>query len=195
MSVDDDLPTEMQKAIEDFNRKTSALLDSFKQQVMSKPTPSTIFQYNNDVGLRGIIESGTLRLTDIFYLNDPSELRHGCQPAIEFITAEESEVRPEIKAFAPYLRARLQSGIEAANLFVLSFSEAGNDLAQWRAYADNGHGYALGFDGHILEQAFGKSKLGFATFPVSYSEDKLRHMHRQIIDELCPLISCRTQRQ
>jgi Protein of unknown function (DUF2971) len=189
MNAYDDVPAEMRKAIEAVERNTAIILDTFKRQIVAKPTPPTIFHYTNEVGLRGIVETGILQLTDIFYLNDPSELRHGCEPAIEFITAEGSEARPEIKAFASELRARLQGGMQAANLFVLSFSEAGNDLAQWRAYADNGRGYALGFDTHMLEQAFGKSRLGCQTFPVCYSEDDLRHMHRQIIDQLCPLIS------
>jgi hypothetical protein len=104
----------------------------------------------------------------VFHLNDPSELRHGCNPAIEFITANENNAQPEINEFAVRLREMLQRGIDGAKIFVLSFSEAGNDLAQWRAYADNGRGYALGFDGYNLEEAFKKSTRGSMSFPVHY---------------------------
>ena len=84
----------------------------------------------------------------------------------------------------------LRSCIEGVgHLFVLSFSENGDDLGQWRAYADNGRGYALGFDAHTLEQAFAAQGPGHMTFPVSYDEAELRHMHQEIINQLCPLIS------
>jgi hypothetical protein len=157
------LPAEMQRAIEVFTQNTSDLVNSFRRQISVKPPPPIIFHYTDDVGLRGILETGTLRLTDIFYLNDPSELRYGCKLDNEFMTAAkaaEAEERLAIEEFAGNLAGKLQHGIpQVANMFVLSFSEAGDDLAQWRAYADNGRGFALGFDAHMLEQAFGQSGL------------------------------------
>ena len=48
----------------------------------------------------------------------------------------------------------LRGGIEqVAHFFVCCFSKAEEDLGQWRAYADNGRGYSIGFDAHMLEQA------------------------------------------
>jgi DUF2971 family protein len=187
------LPAEMQKEIEGFTQHTYDIVNSFLRQITVTPPPPIIFHYTDDVGLRGILETGTLWLNDIFYLNDPSELRYGCKLDIEFMTAAEAaeaEERPAIEEFAGNVAGKLQGDIpQVANIFVLSFSKAGDDLAQWRAYADNGRGYALGFDAHMLEQAFGKSRLGYMTFPVCYSESELRHMHRQIIDQVRPLIT------
>jgi hypothetical protein len=41
--------------------------------------------------------------------------------------------------------------IEATlQLYIASFSRARNDLAQWRAYADNGQGFAIGFSPHMF---------------------------------------------
>jgi hypothetical protein len=184
---------EMQQAIEGFTRDTGDLIKSFLQKIIERPLPPMIFHYTDDVGLRGILETGTLRLTDIFYLNDPSELRHGCKLDDEFMTAAEAaraEERPAIAEFAGNLAGRLQHDIpRVANMFVLSFSEAGDDVAQWRAYADNGRGYALGFDARMLEEAFGKSGLGCSSFPVSYCQSELRHMRQQIIDAVRPLIT------
>jgi Protein of unknown function (DUF2971) len=185
-------PIEMRQAIEGFTRHTGDIVKSFLQKITEIPLPPKIFHYTDDVGLRGILETGTLRLTDIFYLNDPSELRHGCK-LDEFMTVAEAagaEERPAIVEFAGKLAGRLQHDIpRVANMFVLSFSEAGDDLAQWRAYADNGRGYALGFDARMLEDAFGKSGQGCSSFPVSYCESELRHMRQQIIDAVRPLIT------
>jgi len=87
----------------------------------------------------------------------------------------------------------LRGGIEqVAHFFVCCFSKAEEDLGQWRAYADNGRGYSIGFDAHMLEQAFIAKVIpgpGLMTFPVSYGEDELREMHRQLIAEVIPLIS------
>jgi hypothetical protein len=65
----------------------------------------------------------------------------------------------------------VNEGIEnIANFFVCSFSKDGNDLSQWRSYADDGRGYVLGFDTQALEQAFGKTAAaglwGCSTFSV-----------------------------
>jgi Protein of unknown function (DUF2971) len=129
-------------------------------------------------------------LTDIFYLNDPSELRHGCRPAIELITSAANETQPEIKQLAENIEGRLIKGIEQAfRFFTLSFSQDGDDLGQWRAYADNGRGYALGFDGRILQQAFVKPGNNWVTFPVCYSENDLRRIHEEIVHHGLPLIS------
>jgi hypothetical protein len=184
------IPASMRNSLENFARKTEVIVDSFAEPLEAVPPPTLIFHYTNDTGLRGIIETGKLWLTDIFNLNDPSELRHGCNPATEFLIAEENDKRPEIKQFASNLSAMLQGGIEeVGHFFVLSFSEAGDDLGQWRAYADNGRGYALGFDARALEDIYAKGGPGNMTFPVSYDESELRQMHRQIIDEVYPLIS------
>jgi hypothetical protein len=179
----------MRNPLEAFDQKANALVNEFAKHFEAVAPPPLIFHYTNDTGLRGIIETGKLWLTDIFSLNDPSELRHGCSPAIELLMAEQDAARPEIAGFSNDLSAMV-SGIEGiGHLFVLSFSENGDELGQWRAYADNGRGYALGFDAHTLEQAFAAQGRGHMTFPVSYDEAELRHMHRQIIDQVSPLIS------
>jgi hypothetical protein len=185
------LPNEMQKAVAVFIRLMGDVLNSFLRQITANPPPSIIFHYTDDIGLRGILETGTLWLNDIFHLNDPSELRYSCNPySDDFMTAAEADERLAIQEFSGNLAEKLQNEIpQIANIFSLSFSEAGNDLAQWRAYADNGRGYAMGFDAHELEQAFGKARLGYMTFPVRYSKRELRHIHREIRDEARPLIT------
>jgi hypothetical protein len=178
----------MQKLIESFDQKTDTLINIFEEQIEEEPPPPIIFHYTNDIGLRGTLETGKLWLTDIFDLNDPSELRHGCHPAIELIIKENNEL-PE--QFVSKLSSILLEGNieEVAHFFVCSFSAAGDDLGQWRAYADNGRGYAIGFDTHTLEQAFAKQGPGHMTFPIKYDENTLRQTHSLIVDEVRPLIS------
>ena len=186
------IPADMQEAIETFFRKSEGIVNAFAADIEKEPPPPMIYQYTNDVGLRGILENGKLWFTDIFNLNDPAELKHGISSAVKIISAKIDEERPEIGQFSNNLSAMLQGAIEeTAHYFVCCFSKAGDDLGQWRAYADNGRGYAIGFEAKMLEQAFANATPGPGrmTFPITYGEEKLREIHQEIIDEVLPLIS------
>jgi hypothetical protein len=120
-----DLPLEMRQAIEGFTRHTDGLVNSFSQPIIAKQPPPIIFHYTDDVGLRGILETGTLWLTDIFYLNDPSELRYGCKLDDEFKTAAAAagaEERPFIAEFAANLAGRLQHEALRVRIFLCCLS-------------------------------------------------------------------------
>jgi hypothetical protein len=163
--------------------------------------PDIIYHYTNDVGLRGILETGRLWLSDIFSLNDPSELRHRVSYAVNFLNARAENGPPETKIFAKNVAAFHERGVErSAHFFVLSFSSDGDDLGQWRAYADNGRGYALGFDGRTLENVFTKDKdvpiENNSTYHVIYDgHDVLANLHGQIIDRVFDRISLPRGRQ
>jgi hypothetical protein len=185
---------EIDETLDKFSSHIEEVVNSFSREMDAKPPPRIIYHYTDSRGLSGILESGRIRLTDIFGLNDPTELRHGLSPAIKFLDAARRDDRFEIKQFSEGLAAMLHGGIEqVAHFFVCSFSEVGDDLGQWRAYADNGRGFALGFDAHMLEAAFAAANIpgssGHMTFPVTYEEAKLRDMHRQIVEQALPLIS------
>jgi hypothetical protein len=69
--------------IDEYQAAADATLGSFIGRFDGQPPPNTIYHYTDDRGLRGIIESGKLWFTDIFDLNDPSELRHGFSFAVK----------------------------------------------------------------------------------------------------------------
>jgi len=88
------IPAEMRQAIQVFFRKAEAIVNSFASTLDKQPPPSIIYHYTNDAGLRGIIETGKLWFTDIFNLNDPTELRHGLNPALEILAARSCRWAP-----------------------------------------------------------------------------------------------------
>jgi hypothetical protein len=185
-----DYPQEMRDALDNFNIESNRLNDAFASDVIPKESPPLIYHYTNDVGLRGILEKGTIWLTDIFYLSDPSELRYGFSHAINALKSKADNGPPEINLLAKIFEDFDQKkGIEEpARYYVCSFSLIGDDLGQWRAYSDNGRGYALGFDTKVLEAAFMKniqtpSQIN-ATFPVTYKESKLVEKQRQLIESM-----------
>jgi hypothetical protein len=138
---------EIEEILDKFSLNIEEVVNSFAREMDANPPPATIYHYTDDRGLAGILESGRMRLTDIFDLNDPTELRHGVSPAIKLLNAARRDDRLEIKQFSDNVAAMLHGGIEeAAHYFVCCFSKEGDDLGQWRAYADNGRGFAIGFD-------------------------------------------------
>ena len=173
-----------------FNDVATRLTDSFFKTI-EVPPPPIIYHYTNDVGLRGILETGKLWLTDMFNLNDPSELSHGLSHVVNILNNKAVNGPPESQVFAEAFEAFLKRGgyQQLTNYFVLSFSRAGDDLGQWRAYADNGRGYVLGFDAVELVTAFMKKPGDNATFSITYNDGKCIELHEQIVDLMFHLIS------
>jgi hypothetical protein len=132
-------------ALDAFDRTAEQLFNSFAE-TLNVPWPPILYHYTNDIGLRGVLETGTLWLTDMFNLNDPSELSHGISHLVGILNSNAVDGPFEAKNFAQRFDQYLKHGGQRrfAHYFVGSFTEAGDDLGQWRAYADNGRGYALG---------------------------------------------------
>lgn len=178
-----------------YENQATAILTEFVQKIEAAKPPPMLYHYTNEMGFKGIMESGTLRFSDIFDMNDPSELRHGLTAAINVLKSRAAASRPEVETFASCLeRFDVDAGIEAAgHFFICCFSGDGDDLNQWRAYADNGCGFALGFDTKSLEEAFcnrkGKPISNNSTFPITYDDKELTRIQTKLADLVDPLIS------
>jgi hypothetical protein len=188
------IPLDMRVALNNFDSESLDIVRRWLSKLRERPVPTFIYHYTTDVGLRGILESGKLWLTDIFALNDPSELRHGFSLATDVLDDKAKSGPDEYRLFANNFKEALNEGIEiSAHYFVCSFSACGDDLSQWRAYADNGCGYALEFNTEPLEKHFCQlartSTSDGEAFPVTYDDNKLAEIHRQIIKEVLPITS------
>jgi hypothetical protein len=166
--------------------KVGPLCQDIHSEQERAPVPSLMYHYTNDVGLRGILESGAFWLSNVFRLNDPSELKHGLTVALfeleNIITND-----PVEQAFASNFSRLLTTGLEGfASFFVCSFSRSGDDLGQWRAYADDGRGFTLAFDCAATEKAIKETYVHpnclFAPFPVKYEEEALRKVYQKVMD-------------
>ena len=196
----DAVPQDMQDALERFNEDATEIVHSFLAALESLPPPPIIYHYTNDVGLKGILETGQLWLTDIFSLNDPSELTHGFSVAINALTSKLASDSAVGQIFAKNFAAFAQQGAipKVAHFFMCSFSSTGDDLGQWRAYADNGRGYAVGFDAKALEDGYTK-KDGIpiphnSTFHITYNDAQLSAIQSQIVEKMRSLIMLPAER-
>lgn len=191
-------PGEMRDALKQFGCEAEQIVGAFAETVALQKPRRRIYHYTNDAGLRGILESGNLWFTDICSLNDPSELNHGFNVAFRELSRAAAGGPRESQEFSRILRSETEArGVQSAVLcFACCFSSHRDDLGQWRAYADNGRGFALEFDAAALKDGFDRTRSTAVnteecavSFPVTYSDRKLAALDRQIIEGMLGLIS------
>lgn len=112
-------------------------MDALNRFVAEKPS-GYLYHYTGVSGVLGILRGGSIWATDYRHLNDRKEYRIGAN----LLRAEMDNQR-----LTNLARTGLLRFIEETQntCFVLSFSECGDQLSQWRAYCHGGIGYALGF--------------------------------------------------
>lgn len=186
------IPSDMLAAIVECSSRCEEILDEVGTHADTVRTPLTAYHYTDGPGLFGVLESGVIRMTDIFGLNDPTELLHGVRHAHEILIAEAAKAHPAAIVFAKKFSAFPDALPSIAHMFVSSFSHNGDDLGQWRGYGSNGHGFALGFDNQLLEERFilrgGKRITNNSTFSIRYDDEALRAVHQRLVQEVFPLI-------
>jgi hypothetical protein len=144
------------------------------------------YHYCDLAALNGIIEHKSLWMTNLFYLNDSLEHFWLRNKAIDLLYNKADETEHELRQVID-LNARLNlefsrdfyltllSTIQTSTLediFCTSFSVLPDSLSQWRAYADDGCGFAVGFDGDELRKLHSDLK------DVNYDEQ----YHTRLID-------------
>ncbi len=113
----------------------------------------TLYHYTDGQGLIGIIESGTVWATSLHCLNDPRETEYG----LDMCRSHLQTLQKKPKKLQRLVTSAVDSTVRGTSILApytiqvaACFSQEGDLLSQWRAYADNGRGLALGFDSHAL---------------------------------------------
>jgi hypothetical protein len=104
-----------------------------------------LYHYTSMAGLLGILSNEEIWFTNIFHLNDPSELAYGINIAGTILREKGNQSGNEhVAKFCAWAsHVLVKAGGEIFGFYVASFSRESNDLGQWRAYADNGRGVAI----------------------------------------------------
>ncbi|MFS6814982.1 DUF2971 domain-containing protein [Citrobacter meridianamericanus] len=108
----------------------------------------SIYHYTDLNGLQGIVSNNELWATNIYFLNDRVELRHGLKCYLNALDTYREEVSPEVRDKIINLINRVS---EAANLpfYSISFSRVVDQLSQWRGYGKES-GVCIEFDEDYL---------------------------------------------
>lgn len=148
--------------------------------------PRVVYHYTSEDAFKAILASGEIWLGDIFSMNDTSELLWGLNTAIEAGNLRGVHGSASARTMAAILALLPTQGVSflKKHFMSASFSAKGDDLNQWRAYGQDGKGFAIGFHTAALIQAFrqslpkpqpGRYVLG-GCFPIAYDKDVLvRH--------------------
>lgn len=119
---------------------------------MSDRENDYLYHYTTAEGLIGIVKTRKIWATNILYLNDVKEFRHGVELSGEYVKQLlEKATDPGERTYLEKLAAsveELKTTGEAPG-YVCSFSKWRDDLSQWRAYCPGG-GFAIGFPKGLL---------------------------------------------
>jgi len=138
--------------------------DELRLVLESEKRVDTLYHYTDTSGLLGILKAKQVWATDSRFLNDSQELSYGREVALDVLSSHFtlSTARDVVLGGRQFV---------ATQMFVASFSANPDVLSQWRAYAGDGLGYAVGFDSaHPLPREGASVQFR----PVVYDEAKQR---------------------
>jgi hypothetical protein len=110
-----------------------------------------MYHYCSAATFHSIISNRTIRFSDLNLLNDAEEGRWGYDVFLE--AANRILSRQEIPELLPEVPVDFIDRVDAVwhyssltiSSFLACFSVEGDSLSQWRAYADDGRGFSIGF--------------------------------------------------
>jgi hypothetical protein len=178
------IPDKLLEATALFNHWAA---DQMHQAEQEKKISDPLYHYTDANGLKGIIEKREIWFTSHRYLNDPTELSFGIDAAHEAIATVSEKRSDRVKFFCSMLADLLNVGnmTQTLEYLLASFSYERNDLGQWRAYASDGRGFALGLAPHLFaveeEKPDQKPNEKIGVYPIEYGRARARERHYEII--------------
>jgi hypothetical protein len=188
------IPKELEVVVGEYiSWNARQLASEQKKATVTEP----LYQYTGWGGLCGIIESQSVWFTDYRHLNDPSELSHGVEVAHEVLATVAQGADPRVGLFMQMIGDLLvpRNFVGSLDFFTASFTAQRDDLGQWRAYGDNGRGFALGFAPKMFEVVDGSgleaNEMSFLG-PVLYDKQAIFTRHKAAIDAAASifLVAC-----
>lgn len=161
------------------------------------PAPDTLYHYTDSRGLHAILEKRQFFASEYRHLNDMKEVTEGWREATnllcDFVGELVEKVRPKPWMPKPVLErlealdlSRQDGWLNESNVYVASFSEDWDSLPQWRSYADDGHGYAIGVATRELTQ---RAVLqGFTLLQCTYGTEELRKHDKTFATQVGPIL-------
>lgn len=152
----------------------------------------TVYHYCSNETFISIISNLTLRITNIKKSNDYTEIVNSLdlfQRSLRVACYRFSKANPDDFEFAQlYHETDIATLVERSIMndtltyYAVCFSEAGDSLSQWRGYADNATGVAIGFDRQYLDIVTDRQNMKFMA--VEYDKENIQEdLVRYIINK------------
>ena len=122
------------------------MIKKLAQDLYAEKPDRPLYHYTSLDSIRGIIDTGSLRATEIRYFSDAAEMKHAgnqLSGAISFLEGFSKSNPRLLDQLRKWLSHRLISG---GMLYVGCFTANGNLLSQWRSYCPQAKGVSLGFE-------------------------------------------------
>ncbi|MGC4088674.1 MAG: DUF2971 domain-containing protein [Polyangiaceae bacterium] len=113
-----------------------------------RPPNKLLYHYTRASTAVKILQDHALWASDVRCMNDTRELQHGVTLICEQADALRSR-KGEHELFEDALK---HPNFTSVSVFAASLSEQSDVLSQWRAYGEDGAGYAIGFDAKLIHQ-------------------------------------------
>ncbi len=165
----------------------------------------TIYHYCSTEKAYSILKGKTIRLSDIIKSNDSLEMSilfpeyfddllkvyeelDGCESRFDYNDKKDGEAWRE---FVTDLKLHVTKLLEKGHIstYVMCFSEKGDLLSQWRGYADDAQGMALGFDFKMLTKYAESSDLLKLEKVVYLTEQERRNLVKESVKELFGIVN------
>lgn len=151
-----------------------------------------VFHYTSVSNLPNILESGSLWATDIQYMNDSKELRHGIEVLDQLLVQQMPGLPEKQTRCAIQLQKWLAHGaISRHHIFATCLTEKGNLLSQWRGYCTPGKGVSFGFSPEELREIVDEQDFKLAR--VIYSREDQNTMMGYLVDLLMEAVNSYTE--
>jgi hypothetical protein len=144
--------------------------------------PEVVYHYCNATAFYSILTKRALWLGSVLCMNDYMEQRHLLGKAKRLLKElAEGETGRFVSPLIRYFdRAKLTP-------FACCLSMEGDLLSQWRAYADDGKGFSIGFRSDDLRQAAARHSHPVAVWSVEYEDARQMELLRVGIDRYVSL--------
>lgn len=158
--------------------------------------PGILYHYCSIDTFMKIIEHKTIRLLNIFKMNDSSEIMH----VLELLpkTLYESQQENTNGYPLPYkgkkgtgivdeLISDIKKEIQKVKYlsYIACFSKHRDDIGQWRGYADDGSGVAIGYDGMMLYDEITKLCPSLRFINVNYNiKDHQNYIKNEVVPQI-----------
>ena len=107
--------------------------------------PHKLYHYTSLDGLKGMLGTNQVWITDVAYLNDSQEMQLAAQLIEESLNVAADGQTDLCKELLRRSRVSGSTVDAGAGYYVACFCESRDLLSQWRAYGAQGGGYAVGF--------------------------------------------------
>lgn len=141
-----------------------------------------LYHYCSVDGFFNIIRNATIWLSDVGKSNDYQECilcRDKINMIIEKVMSENEE---DLKAWIWGVTHGSELNRDILT-YCACFSESCDQLSQWRGYANDGKGMAIGFDGDLLMELAEADKHRISFAPIIYDKEEQDKYVNEIVDD------------